>query len=37
MKELARMSVDQVLKERDINVQLFDTDPENPTALYDVG
>ncbi len=36
MKELARMSVDQVLKERDVDVQLFDTDPENPTALYEV-
>ncbi|MEI3611138.1 MBL fold metallo-hydrolase [Pseudogracilibacillus sp. SO30301A] len=36
MKELARMSVDQVLKERDVEVQLFDTDPENPTDLYEV-
>ncbi len=37
MKELARMSVDQVLKERDINIRLFDTDPEKPTSLYEVG
>jgi|SRR5690625_3110195 len=36
MKDLARMSVDQVLKERDIKIPLFDTDPENPTALYEV-
>ncbi|MEI3604420.1 MBL fold metallo-hydrolase [Pseudogracilibacillus sp. SE30717A] len=37
MKELARMSVDQVLKERDLNIQLFDTDPETSTSLYEVG
>jgi len=37
MKELARMSVDQVLKERGIRMDLFDTDPERPTALYEVG
>jgi len=36
MKELARMSVDQVLKERGIQMNLFDTDPNTPTALYDV-
>jgi phosphoribosyl 1,2-cyclic phosphodiesterase len=36
MKELARMSVDQVLKERDIDMLLFDTDPSKPTALYKV-
>ena len=37
MKELARMSVDQVLRERDINIPLFDTDPGKPTTLYEVG
>lgn len=36
MKELARMSVHQVLKERGIQMNLFDTDPNTPTALYDV-
>lgn len=36
MKELARMSVDQVLQERGINMHLHDTDPVNATALYDV-
>src|SRR5690625_917190 len=36
MKDLARMSVDNVLKERDIDIQLFDTDPEKPTTLYNV-
>lgn len=36
MKELARMSVDQVLRERGIEMDLFDTDPEKPTPLYEV-
>jgi phosphoribosyl 1,2-cyclic phosphodiesterase len=36
MKDLARMSVDQVLQERGINMDLQDTDPEEPTPLYDV-
>lgn len=36
MKELARMSVDQVLQQRDIKANLFDTDPNAPTALFDV-
>lgn len=36
MKDLARMSVDQVLQERGINMDLHDTDPEEPTSLYDV-
>lgn len=36
MKDLARMSVDQVLQERGINMNLFDTDPACPTPLYDV-
>lgn len=36
MKELARMSVDQVLRERGMNVNLFDTDPNIPTPLYEV-
>lgn len=37
MKDLARMSVDQILRERGIEMNLFDTDPEIPTALYEVG
>lgn len=36
MKELARMSVDQVLKERGIEMSLFDTDPNIATPLYEV-
>lgn len=36
MKDLARMSVAAVLEERGINIDLFDTDPKNPTALYEV-
>ncbi|MFD1348588.1 MULTISPECIES: MBL fold metallo-hydrolase [Bacillaceae] len=36
MKDLARMSVDQVLQERGINIDLHDTDPEEPTSLYEV-
>lgn len=36
MKDLARMSVDQVLQERGIDLDLFDTDPNAPTAMYDV-
>lgn len=37
MKELARMSVDQVLQERGIQANLFDTDPGTATPLYEVG
>ncbi|MFC4660805.1 MULTISPECIES: MBL fold metallo-hydrolase [Oceanobacillus] len=37
MKDLARMSVNQVLTERGIDVELHDTDSEAPTPLYDVG
>lgn len=36
MKELAKMSVDQVLKERDIQMSLHDTDPTSATPLYEV-
>lgn len=36
MKELARMSVDQVLQERDIQMSLHDTDPTSATPLYEV-
>jgi len=36
MKDLARMSVDHVLQERGIDLDLFDTDPNSPTAMYDV-
>ncbi|WP_100011669.1 MBL fold metallo-hydrolase [Lentibacillus sediminis] len=37
MKDLARMSVDHVLKERGIQLDLHDTDPSMPTPLYEVG
>lgn len=37
MKELARMSVDQVLQERGIKANLFDTDPFTATELFEVG
>ncbi|SHF97380.1 MBL fold metallo-hydrolase [Ornithinibacillus halophilus] len=37
MKELARMSVDSVLKERGIELDIQDTDPNMPTPLYEVG
>lgn len=36
MKDLARMSVAAVLEERGIKIDLFDTDPKSPTALYEV-
>lgn len=36
MKELARMSVDQVLQERGIHMNLHDTDPVTATPLYEV-
>jgi len=36
MKDLARMSVGNVLKERGINLDLQDTDPDKPTPLYEV-
>lgn len=37
MKDLARMSVNNILKERGIDIELHDTDPKEPTALYEVG
>lgn len=37
MKDLARMSVDSMLQERGIKLDLYDTDPKTPTTLYDVG
>lgn len=37
MKELANMSVDQVLRERGIEIPLYDTDPDEATPLYEVG
>ncbi|WP_047980154.1 MBL fold metallo-hydrolase [Ornithinibacillus contaminans] len=37
MKDLARMSVNQVLQERGITVDLHDTDPGVPTVMYEVG
>ncbi|WP_010648861.1 MBL fold metallo-hydrolase [Oceanobacillus massiliensis] len=37
MKDLARMSVQSVLQERGIEIDLHDTDPKNPTPLYEVG
>lgn len=36
MKDLARMSVDSVLQERGITIDLMDTDPKSPTPLYEV-
>ncbi|MFD1172960.1 MBL fold metallo-hydrolase [Oceanobacillus picturae] len=36
MKDLARMSVDSVLQERGITLDLHDTDPKAPTPLYEV-
>ncbi|AIF45017.1 MBL fold metallo-hydrolase [Virgibacillus sp. SK37] len=36
MKDLARMSVESVLQERGINIDLYDTDPKSPTSLYEV-
>ena len=36
MKDLARMSVEQVLQERGINIDLFDTDPLKPTELFKI-
>lgn len=36
MKELARMSVNQVLQERGIQMDLLDTDPNSPTPLFEV-
>ncbi|HEX6593343.1 MAG TPA: MBL fold metallo-hydrolase [Bacillota bacterium] len=36
MKELARMSVQQILQERGITLELHDTDPNHSTPLYDV-
>lgn len=37
MKDLARMSVDQVLQERGIDIELFDTDPNSACSIYEVG
>lgn len=37
MKDLARMSVDNILRERGIEVELHDTDPLMPTGMYEVG
>ncbi|WP_102026185.1 MBL fold metallo-hydrolase [Salirhabdus sp. Marseille-P4669] len=41
MKDLARMSVSQILDERgfhvDRNIELHDTDPASPTPIYKVG
>src|SRR5699024_10131373 len=36
MKELARMSVNQVLQERGIQMDLLDTDPNSQTPLFEV-
>lgn len=36
MKDLARMSVGQVLKERGIEIDLLDTDPYTPTLMHEV-
>lgn len=37
MKDLARMSVDNILQERGIDLELLDTDPVIPTPMYEVG
>lgn len=37
MKDLARMTVDQILKERGIDIEIHDTDPKQATPLYRVG
>ncbi|WP_047983478.1 MBL fold metallo-hydrolase [Ornithinibacillus californiensis] len=37
MKDLARMSVGNILTERGIEVDLYDTDPATATAMYEVG
>lgn len=37
MKDLARMSVGNILVERGIEVDLYDTDPGAPTLMYEVG
>lgn len=36
MRDLARMSVDSVLRERGISLNLMDTDHKSPTPLYEV-
>ncbi|WP_339230857.1 MBL fold metallo-hydrolase [Oceanobacillus sp. FSL K6-2867] len=36
MKDLARMSVQSVLQERGIQIDLHDTDPKEPTPLFEV-
>lgn len=37
MKDLARMSVGNILEERGIKIDLHDTDPAVPTAMFEVG
>lgn len=37
MKDLARMTVGQILEERGIGIELYDTDPKKATGLYEVG
>src|SRR5690606_32264201 len=37
MKDLARMSVQNILKERGIDIDIYDTDPRTPTSIYQVG
>ncbi|HLR75779.1 MAG TPA: MBL fold metallo-hydrolase [Virgibacillus sp.] len=37
MKELAKMSVNQILQERGIHLDIHNTDPNTPTPLYEVG
>lgn len=36
MKDLARMSVNNILEERGINLDIYDTDPQIPTAIHEV-
>ena len=37
MKDLARMSVQNILQERGIHLDIYDTDPSSPTSIYQVG
>jgi len=37
MKELAKMSVDQILQKHGINIDIHHTDPKSPTPLFKIG
>src|SRR5690625_2919060 len=36
MKELAKMSVNQILQERQIDIDIYNTEPKKPTSMYEV-